>query len=59
MSGFGAWREEPMIEIYAVIIHMIWLAVDQMHFLLPLDYKKECGVEEDKYMPLLHPTSPF
>lgn len=48
-----------MIEIYAVIIHMIWLAVDQMHFLLPLDYKKECGVEEDKYMPLLHPTSPF
>ncbi|XP_057356725.1 tudor and KH domain-containing protein isoform X3 [Manis pentadactyla] len=33
LSGFGAWREEPMIEIYAVIIiHMIWLAVDQMHF---------------------------
>lgn len=29
------------------VTEMIWLAVDQMHAPLLLDYQKECGVEQE------------
>ena len=37
------------------VISVTWLAMNQMHFLLPLDYQRACGVEGDRHMPLTPP----
>jgi hypothetical protein len=48
--GFGAKRRicrDPWNPSF--FMHTVWLAEDQIHFILPLDYQKECGAEGDRY----------